>query len=167
MFEAVIELSGVSEICRSVHTLFKTQVSKLISGGKNQRLFHLMGSLLRKKKGVSWYQMEEKSLVLLRFFSVCVCSRVEAVVQPGLMTPLRFKLSNMLSLIRMCGGVGVGVQRPVKPQLTDSSLCSSLGFCLLVFLFSLPLLSFLNLHVSTLQFIQPLFNQIHKFKYFF
>lgn len=57
MFEAVIELSGVSEICRSVHTLFKTQVSKLISGGKNQRLFHLMGSLLRKKKvsrGTRW-----------------------------------------------------------------------------------------------------------------
>lgn len=53
--------------------------------------------------------LDEKYCVVDILYSLCVCARAEAAVQLGLMTPLGFKLSNMLSLIRMCGGVDVGV----------------------------------------------------------
>lgn len=73
MFEAVIELSGVSEICRSVHTLFKTEVSKLICSGKIRDYFTSWEPVKKKKvsRGTRW---KKKACIVEILFSLCVFS---------------------------------------------------------------------------------------------
>lgn len=108
-----------------------------------------------KKKTKSQYQIN--CIVEVEFlFSVCVC-RGSGPARSYHSVGIHAE-SNTLSLIRMCGGVNVGVQRLVKPHLDSSSLFLTLFP---------PSLSLLYLQFNTLRFIYPLFNQLIQLKQFF